>query len=266
MNECGGPAHGIGDLHPARLLELIRRIRIARTVVLIDRCESTNRAAMTAVAASSRGGMEGTLLLAEEQYAGRGRSGRRWYATPGKSLTFSIVLSPHRAAEGLTPLMALSAARALDRFCAGIDVKWPNDLYLGGRKLGGILAEGKNACVVLGMGININEEMDDFTDEIAGDAISLRIHTGKGLDRGAVLAEVLTRFEEGYEEWERSGFAPFREALEDRLLYKGECVLLLCGTKRIEGTLLGITGEGYLRVDVNGAESVVAAGDVSLRW
>ncbi len=265
MTECGTPAPGIGDLHPARLLELFRTRRIARTVVLIDRCESTNRAAMTAVAACSSGGMEGALLLAEEQYAGRGRSGRRWYCAPGKSLTFSIILAPHRAVEGLTPLMALSAARALDGIYAGISVKWPNDLYLDGRKLGGILAEGKNACVVLGMGINVNEEIDDFTDEIAGDATSLRIHTGKSLDRGAVLAEVLMRFEEGYGEWERSGFAPFREALEDRLLYRGERVLLFCGTERIGGTVLGITGEGYLRIDVNGVETVVAAGDVSLR-
>ena len=265
MADRGGPAPGAGDLHPARLLELFRTKRIARTVVLIDRCESTNTAAMTAMATCSDGGMVGALLLAEEQYAGRGRSGRRWYSTSGKSLTFSIILAPHRGVEGLTPLLALSAARALDEICAGIGVKWPNDIYLGGGKLGGILAEGRSAFVVLGMGININEEIRDFNDEIAGDATSLRIQTGKSLDRGAVLAEVLARFEEGYGEWERSGFVRFRKALEDRLLYRGEHVMLRRGTDSIAGTILGITGEGYLRIDVDGVETVVAAGDVSLR-
>jgi len=262
MVDRGDAAPGRGDLHPARLLGLFEMKRIARTVLLIDRCGSTNAAA---AAACSHRVADGTVLIAEEQYAGRGRSGRRWFSAPGKSLTFSIILMPHRGVEGLTLLAALSAARALDGICTGIGVKWPNDLYLGGKKLGGILAEGKGASVVLGMGINVNEEMRDFPDEISGEATSLLIHTGKPLDRGAVLAGVLARFEQAYDEWERSGFAPFTEEFQDRLLYRGEQVLLLDGAERIGGTVLGITSEGYLRIDVDGAERIVAAGDVSLR-
>lgn len=255
-----------GDLHPARLLALFRTRRIGRTIVLIERCGSTNAAAAAVMeAAADRAAMAGTLLIAEEQYAGRGRSGRRWRSVPGKSLIFSILLAPTRGVEGLTPLLALSAARALDRICSGIGVKWPNDLYCDGGKLAGILAEGRGPYVVLGMGVNVNEEAEDFISDIAADATSLRMRTGRRLDRGAVLAAVLARFEEAYGEWERKGFAPFREDLEDRLLYRGAHVHLCRGSERIAGTVLGITGEGYLRIDVGGVENVVAAGDVSLR-
>jgi BirA family biotin operon repressor/biotin-[acetyl-CoA-carboxylase] ligase len=251
----------VGELHPARLLYLFGRTRFARTVVLIDRCESTNTAANDAAA---RGASEGVVLVTEEQLAGRGRKGRQWFSIPGKSLTFSIILRPRRSGEGITALMGLSVAQALDEVCAGIDVKWPNDLYLGGRKLGGILAEKRENYIVIGVGLNVNEEVDDFTGALLEEAVSLRMHTGERLDRGAVLAYILGRFEVGYGEWTQSGFGPFRRALEERLLYRGERVLLDCGGEMIEGTVLGLTDEAYLRCDIDGRERVVASGDVTV--
>ncbi len=250
----------VGDLHPARLLDLFGTTSLARTVVLIDRCESTNTEAADAAA---RGAAEGFVLVTEEQTAGRGRKGRQWFSVPGKSLTFSIVLRPRRNGEGITPLMGLSAARALDEVCAGIDVKWPNDLYLGGKKLGGILAEKREGYIVMGVGLNVNEEVDDFTGALRDEAVSLLMHTGERLDRGAVLAGILGRFGEGYGEWTRSGFGPFRQALEERLLYRGKRVLLDCGGEIVEGTVLGLTDQGCLRCDIDGRERIVASGDVT---
>lgn len=260
MDRRSKAAPVVVDLHPARLLDLFGTASLARTVVLIDRCESTNAEANDA---ASRGAAEGVVLITEEQTAGRGRKGRRWFSVPGKSLTFSIILRPLRGGEGITALMGLSAARALDEVCTGIDVKWPNDLYLGGRKLGGMLAEKRESYIVLGVGLNVNEEADDFTGAIRDEAVSLLMHAGKSLDRGAVLAGILGRFGEVYGEWMRSGFGPFRRALEERLLYRGERVLLDCGGEIVEGTLLGLTDEGCLRCDVDGRERIVASGDVT---
>lgn len=252
----------VGDLHPARLLNLFGTVRLARTVVLIDRCESTNTAANDAAA---RGASEGVVLITEEQPAGRGRKGRRWVSIPGKSLIFSIILRPRHGGEGITTLMGLSVAWALDEVCADVNVKWPNDLYLGERKLGGILAEKRENYIVVGVGLNVNEEVGDFTGALLNEAVSLRMHTGKQFDRGAVLAGILGQFEEGYGEWTRSGFGPFRRALEERLLYRGERVLLDSGGETLEGTVLGLTDEGYLRCDIDGRERIVASGDVSVR-
>jgi BirA family biotin operon repressor/biotin-[acetyl-CoA-carboxylase] ligase len=251
-----------GDLHPARLLAMLGTERLGRTAVLVDRCDSTNE---LAAALASAGAPEGTVLTADEQSAGRGRSGRRWHSVPGKSLTFSIILRPRRTGGGITSLVSLAAARALDRVCGPVALKWPNDLYLDGRKLGGILAEARGAHVVVGVGINVNERTDDFPAGIAAEAVSLRMRTGADLDRGAILASILERFEAVYGEWLRSGFGPFRGEVEERLLYVGRRVTLGAGVETVEGLLRGMNDEGYLLLEVDGAVRVVAAGDVSLR-
>ncbi|MCK4236215.1 MAG: biotin--[acetyl-CoA-carboxylase] ligase, partial [Candidatus Krumholzibacteria bacterium] len=226
MKLDGKKSKTVDDLHPARIIRMLNTSRLARTVVLFDRIDSTNTGA---IAAARDGALEGTLVTAEEQTSGRGRKKRKWASAAGKSLVFSLVLRPKESCEGLTSLLALAASRVLDNISGGTGIKWPNDIYIEGRKAGGILAESRGGAVVIGMGLNVNETGEDLERELAGEAVSLRIVTGDLVDRGIVLCSIIEVFEELYGRWEIEGFAVFKKDVEDRLLYMGETVSLESG-------------------------------------
>ncbi len=183
-------------------------------------CDSTNTVARHLLAervADQGGPANGTLILAENQRAGRGRNGRVWVSPPGKSLLMSLILYPARwhvsaqeeaqAAPALPGLLTLAASvavvRALQRLGAeGCTIKWPNDV-LGrtGRKLCGILTEsaavtqGQSALIV-GIGINVNQSPTDFPPELRDTATSARLEAGKSVSRLELLAALLEEFEQ----------------------------------------------------------------------
>ncbi len=252
---------GIGEIHPARLRNLFETAILGRVIVLFDRTQSTNSAA---AAAADAGAPEGTLVLADVQIAGRGRAGRSWRSRSGRSLVFSLILKPGRIGSGgLTMLLALSTARALERFQNDIRIKWPNDIYCNGCKLAGILAESRGGVVVMGLGININEEIGDLDTEIRTSATSLRSLTGRLTDRGAVLAAIVGEFEADYLRWKQQGPARWRDEVERRLLYINEDIRLDTGSAIVKGKLSGVTEEGHLRIQTGEGEEVFASGDVS---
>ncbi len=250
------------DLHPARLLDLLSSSELRGAAVVLERTVSTNS---DAVAAARVGAPEGTILTALEQSGGRGRRGRRWFSARGLSLVFSMVLRPTGDFEELTALLALSAASALDKVCSGIMIKWPNDLYIGGKKLGGILAEAGEGYVVLGMGINVNEKESDFSEEISDEAVSLRTATGKLYDRGIVLKLIMESFGRHYISWGRTGFSVYAAGMEERLLYKGEEVTIYRSGEIISGKLVGVDEKGFARIGTDGGERVLSTGDLTLR-
>lgn len=251
-----------GELHPARLLDLCATKRLARRIVLYDSVGSTNAAAMAAAAEGAGGG---TLFIAEEQTAGKGRKGRAWASAKGRSLTFSLLLRPAGRTEGLTALLALAVARSLGDSLGGVAVKWPNDIYLNGKKLGGILAESKDDFAVVGLGLDVNEGTGDFPPAIALEAISMRIACARAFDRGIVLCRILEAFEEMYDRYEEEGFAPFRQEIQDRLLFIGAQVVIESGEGSFEGKMIGITDEGRLRLEKDGTERVFSSGDLTIR-
>jgi len=250
------------ELHPGRLLRKLESNRLCGSIVLFDRIDSTNGAAMRAARSTES---ERLLFIAEDQSLGRGRAGRSWLAAPGKSLLFSLLLRPPREVEGITPLLAIAAVRALGELCGGARVKWPNDIYIGVRKAAGILAESKGGMVVLGMGLNVNESIEDFPPELRGTATSLRIESGRSHARGEILVRILNELDDCYDLWCESGLSPFVEDLERRMLFIGERVMLESGRERIAGVMRGLTGDGHLRLEVEGRERVFASGDLSLR-
>jgi BirA family transcriptional regulator, biotin operon repressor / biotin---[acetyl-CoA-carboxylase] ligase len=251
-----------GDLHPARLLDLCATERFARRIVLYDSIGSTNAAAM---AAAAEGADDGTLFIAEDQTGGKGRKGRSWSSAKGKSLTFSLLLRSAGRKEGLTALLALAVARSLGDSLAGLAIKWPNDLFLNGKKLGGILAESRDDSVVIGLGLDVNEEAADFSSGIAAEAVSMRIACERVFDRGIVLCRILEAFEELYDRFEEEGFSPFREEIQRKLLFIGTRVVIENGEGRFEGKMIGITNEGRLRLENDGTERVFSSGDLTLR-
>jgi BirA family transcriptional regulator, biotin operon repressor / biotin---[acetyl-CoA-carboxylase] ligase len=216
--------------------------------------DSTNARAQRLAAA---GAPHGTLVTAHEQTAGHGRQGRAWFAPAGRALACSLVL---REPPPLLPMIAAVAvadvAQALDRERRAAAIKWPNDVLLDGRKLAGILAEGRpqEGWVVLGIGVNVAIEPDAFPPELRAHATSLG---GTPADVERVLARLLDALARllaaDAEELIRAYRA--RDALAGREVRWGE----------ERGTALGIADDGRLLVRTSaGAELALDAGEVHL--
>jgi BirA family biotin operon repressor/biotin-[acetyl-CoA-carboxylase] ligase len=148
---------------------------------------------------------EGTVVVADEQTAGRGRLGRRWLAPAGTSLLCSIQLRPEISPERLPELTGVAARACAEAIAAVTEIepelKFPNDLLIRGRKVAGILAEARDGRVVLGVGINVNAAQGDLPTEVDRPATSLLAETGRKIDRAELLAELLERLERRYDAW-----------------------------------------------------------------
>jgi BirA family biotin operon repressor/biotin-[acetyl-CoA-carboxylase] ligase len=148
---------------------------------------------------------EGALVASGEQTAGRGRLGRRWLAPAGTSLLCSLQLRPTVPSERLPELTGV-AARACAAAIAALtglepELKFPNDVLIGGRKVAGVLAEAREGRVVLGLGVNVNLTPERLPLEVDRPATSLLVETGRELDRAELLADWLKRLERDYDAW-----------------------------------------------------------------
>lgn len=135
-----------------------------------------------------------SVVLADEQTAGRGRSGRPWHSRPGTGLFLSTLLPGGGAPPLHLPLLVgLAAARAVEAASpkVGIGLKWPNDLTLKGRKVGGILCERHHGAVVTGIGLNVRHRAGDFPPELAGVATSLEAAAEEGVSLGSLVTALL---------------------------------------------------------------------------
>ena len=206
-----------------------------------------------------------TLIVADEQTAGRGRMGRRWHTPPGAALAFSLVLRPAPTTPLWThaPLGALAVHSALTGgYDLPAEIKWPNDVLVGGRKVCGILAEAhwqgdRLAGVVLGIGVNVAPEAVP-PGELPFPAVSVADALGGPVDRWALLAGILSELLA----WRaKIGSPGFLQAWEKRLAYRGREVLV--GAHR--GILAGLTPEGALRLRTEAGEIAIPAGELSLR-
>lgn len=162
---------------------------------------------------------EGTTVIAEEQTEGRGRFDRTWYSPLGKGLYFSIVLKPKMPLQfipQLTLLFSVALCRTI-RQETGLDagIKWPNDIMIRDKKVAGILLE-SNAedirvhHVIAGVGINVNFQAHDFQDELQNVATSLRIESGKEMDRVHLLRKFMEELEKWYFHFQKQGFKHIR--------------------------------------------------------
>jgi BirA family biotin operon repressor/biotin-[acetyl-CoA-carboxylase] ligase len=174
------------------------RGRFGREYLYAERCESTQRLIPVDAA-------EGTVAIAEEQTAGRGRLGRHWEAAAGTSVLCSVLLRPAVGPERL-PELTVVGARACVRAIAKVTtlaatIKEPNDVLVGGRKVAGVLGEASEGRVVLGIGINVNVPVEELPQETRLPATSLFVELGSAVDRAELLATLLAELERDYDAW-----------------------------------------------------------------
>jgi BirA family transcriptional regulator, biotin operon repressor / biotin---[acetyl-CoA-carboxylase] ligase len=214
---------------------------------------------------------EGTIVLAEEQTAGRGRAGRSWHSERGTGIYVTLLLRPRISpvqAPLLTMMAGLSARAAIQaQATLTVDLKWPNDLLLDGKKLGGILTEmyaepSQVRFVIVGIGLNVNQ--DKFPSELASLATSLRVQTGRSQSRMELLVRLLREFENDYNRFLREGAASVTQRFEAVSSYaRGKRVNVSNGSENYSGVTAGLSPEGLLRVEREGGSIVtVIAGDV----
>ncbi len=228
---------------------------------------------------AEEGEPHGTIVVADRQTAGRGRRGRSWASPAGTSIYFTIVVRPAFApdkASMITLVTALSVAQAIEEVTGlQAQIKWPNDIVVHKKKVCGILTEmsmtpemDEIQFVVAGVGVNTNHDSpEDFPQEIRETATSLKIESGKQIDRAGLLERILARFEENYDCFaETEDLSGLQEAYQAHLINMDAQVLILDPAGEYTGISKGITKTGELIVErENGEQILVYAGEVSVR-
>lgn len=242
-----------------------------REVFYFAETDSTN---IRAKSLAEQGVSHGTLVVADMQYAGKGRRGRGWVSATGTSIYMSVILRPVFSpvkAPMLTLVMAYSVSQAI-RELEDLDVmiKWPNDLVLNGKKICGILTEMSAEIdyvnhVVIGVGVNTNEER--FPDEIKQTATSLQMEKGSRIKRAGLIACIMKKFEENYELFlQTEDLSVMREAYNEVLVNNARQVRVLEPGHEYDAVALGITKTGELQVEKeDGMKEEIFAGEVSVR-
>ncbi|MDC8770372.1 biotin--[acetyl-CoA-carboxylase] ligase [Paucibacter sp. hw8] len=257
------------------------------SIEVLARAESTNSALLDRIKSEARSGepqpygrrahdMQPCLLVAEHQTHGRGRLGRAWLSAPGSSLTFSLALNLAPADwSGLSLAVGCAIAEALEpsqsaNHAPRLTLKWPNDIWLDGRKLGGILIEtvtaGEGRMAVIGVGLNIKELNAGKDSE---DSPSLQFNTGfaaldelqPGCTAPAALALIAPALVQCLQDFEQNGFAGWAERYARRDLTLGQCVT----AGAVEGVSRGVGAQGELLLQTHQGIVAINGGEVSVR-
>lgn len=232
--------------------------------------QSTNQVAYRL---AEHGAQEGTIVIAEEQSAGKGRLSRRWHSPAGVGIWLSIILRPKIPLENI-PALSLCACLACIRTASQITgkralIKWPNDSYLNDKKFSGVLTElsaelDRVNFVILGIGININQTVGDFSRQLKNKATSLKIAVKRKISRLEFLQKFLLEFEEIYHKYQLSGLAVFKPEIMKSFLLLDREVTVEVGDKRIKGLVADLDAQGALVLKTAEGIKTITAGDVTV--
>jgi BirA family biotin operon repressor/biotin-[acetyl-CoA-carboxylase] ligase len=236
--------------------------------------DSTNTEAKKLAEAGAR---EGTVVIADQQCLGRGRLGRAWQSPAGKGLWFTLILRPKISPEfgaQVTLLMAVAVVDALKQVTGLITkIKWPNDILVDNKKLCGILSELTLTeegidYVIVGVGINVNLNREDFKEDLAERASSVFLQTGKNWNNDIVLDAILKSFEKRYDSWHKNGFSDIRAEWQSKNCTLGNVVSVKDNDQEIFcGTAVNIDDYGCLQVrSGDGITKKFDFGEISIRF
>ena len=240
-------------LTPQLLKPRLEGTAFAKRIHHFFKVDSTN---LVALRLGHDGEPHGALVIAEEQLAGRGQAGRAWHSEKSSGIYVTVLLRPEISPmhAPLITLMTGVAVHAAIAEQSGLkaDIRWPNDVLLGGKKVCGILTEmhaepGRVHFVVVGIGLNVNNE--SLPKELAAVATSLRIEAGRAVSRIELLAKLLRHLERDYNRFVREGAGPLLRRFAEVSSYaEGRRVHIANGRESFTGTTAGLEANGMLRV------------------
>ncbi|OLN23221.1 biotin--[acetyl-CoA-carboxylase] ligase [Domibacillus antri] len=250
------------------LLIGLETVRIGKRIVFKESVESTQKEAHRLAEEAA----EGTLVIAEEQTAGRGRMTRPWHSPKYTGIWMSVILKPNLPpfkAPQFTLITAVAVTEAI-RDAAGImpEIKWPNDLLLNGKKITGILTElqadsDQIRSIIIGIGMNVNQR--EFPEELANIATSIFIEKGETVPRAKIVQAIMKNLEIYYDEYMTNGFGLIKEKWESYAISIGRHIIARTVTGTIRGRALGITDEGVLKLeDENGVIHDIYSADIEI--
>lgn len=242
---------------------------VGSQIRVFDETDSTN---LQASRLADEGGVDGLVVIADRQIAGKGRMGRQWESPGGVNLYASVILRPSILpfeAPKLTFLSAVAVCRAIKK-CTDLQptVKWPNDVLLGGAKVAGLLNEMSSETdqvhyVVLGIGVNLNMRSEQFPDDLRYPATSLAIAAGEPVSRLVFTRTLLQEIDSLYQIYLEHGSTAIFAAWTELCDLTGKSVQVDCNNLLIEGTMVGLGDDGALLVRTPaGKIENVYAGDV----
>lgn len=260
------------NLNPTQIGLFLTTNRFGRNIHHFDVLDSTQTIAHKL---AQDGAPEGTLVISEEQTAGRGRMARPWESAHGTGISMTIIVRPDvtpQQASSYTLVVAVAISKAIKALYKNVElaIKWPNDLLINGKKCTGILTEmqAEADCVqalLVGIGINANQVEADFSPEIADIATSLRLAAGEEINRAALVATILQYLEQYTEMFVENGFASIKDEWEQASCTIGQRIEVTTLREQFEGVASGITDEGVLQVRLdNGTVRTIYSGDVRI--
>ncbi len=256
-------------LNPEEISSQLQTRRIGKKIHYLSEIDSTN---VYARKRAQEGGEEGEIVIAETQSHGKGRLGRRWVSPPYLNLYLSFILRPKlppKQAPQITLMGAVALAETVQS-CVPVapEIKWPNDIKIGGRKVAGILTE--SACeadrilfVILGMGVNLNFPLELMPESIQQSATSLMVSVQRPVDRADFARRLIQNLDRCYGDLEDQGFPSIARRWEKFFQLRGKRVRVDMPDRPAFGKAMGIDGEGALILkDERGSLRRIVAGDV----
>jgi len=264
---------GVPDvLHADDLFARLGKTKvIGRDIHVFEQTTSTN----DVIEKLARAGVkEGAVVFAESQTKGRGRLGRKWISPGRKGLWFSVLLRPDLRPQETTQLTVASATalRRAIQSATGLhpEIKWPNDIVIGGKKVAGILTElsaelDKVRHVILGIGVDVNLGVGEFPPELRKLATSLKIESGRAISRAELATAILRELDSDYARICGGGFSEVADEWQEHCQTIGSQVTIQIGERRIRGRAESLDDDGalLLRTD-HGRLERITGGDVTL--
>lgn len=221
------------------------------------------------------GAEEGTVVIAGSQTRGKGRLARSWHSPAGSNIYTSLILRPHlppAATPQISLVAGVAVAELLEQYCPGkVELKWPNDVLVNGKKICGILAQMKTAAedvdfVVVGIGINVNIGADQFPEDIRKMATSLAVSTGREISRMELINSLYKNFAKWYKKLLQNGFAAIKEKwLDLAALLIGQHVQVMFLDETVSGKALDLDEDGSLIIlTANNEKLKISAGDATI--
>jgi len=228
-----------------------------------------------AIQMAHEGAPEGTVVIADQQHHGRGQRGRAWYSPGGVGIYMSVILRPHLPPENISQLTLITALALAEAVAAATGLKpgivWPNDVFINGHKLAGILAEAEweeanIRHLVIGIGVNVNHTREMFIENHLPEATSLKVESGHEYSRAKLVRKILLNLEERYLEFLSQGFEPIGERLQELDGTVGSWLEVISFGNRFEGESLGIDSTAALLVRVGEVVRRITSGRIKILY